>query len=105
MRLPHPFGVMCNCNPNIGTSIPIISPSHHQPGHNIPDPGPISDPPEFPSAQHLPPPLLPLVLLQTLYPDHLSAGTLYAQQHPTVICDSAVKLVDLMSRVGAGRSG
>jgi len=32
-------------------------------------------------------------------------GTLYAQQHPTVIYDSSVMSVDLMFRVVAGRSG
>lgn len=45
------------------------------------------------------------MLLQTLYPYHLSAGTLYAQQHPTVIYDSSVMSVDLMFRVVTGRSG
>jgi hypothetical protein len=96
---------MCNCSRNIGISIPTISPSHHHLGHDIPDPEPISDPRESPFAQHPPPPPPPPVLLQTLYPYHLSVGTLCAQQHPTVIYDSSVMSEDLMFRAVAGRNG
>jgi hypothetical protein len=96
--------VMCSYNPNTGISIPTISPSHHHLGHNLPDPEPISDPQEFLSSQHPPPLLPPPALPQTLYPYHLSVGTLYARQHPTVIYDSSVMSVDLMFRVVAGRS-
>ena len=45
------------------------------------------------------------MLPQTLYPDHPLVGTLYAQQHPTVIYDFSVKLVDLMFRAVAERNG
>jgi hypothetical protein len=101
---PRPFGEMCSCSRNIGTLIPAISPSHCHLGQNIPDPEPISDPRESPFAQHPPPPPPPPVLLQTLYPDHPSKGTLYAQQHPTVIYDSSVMSEDLMFRAVAERS-
>ena len=105
MLPPRRFGEMCSCSRNIGTSIPAISPSHHRLGNNLPDPGPISDPPGFPSAQHPPRLLPPPVLPRTLYPYHLSVGTLYAQQHPSVIYDSSVMSEDLMFRAVAGRSG
>jgi hypothetical protein len=104
MLHPRPFGATCSCSRNIGISIPIISPSHHHLGHNLPDPEPISDPQEYPSAQHPPPPPPLPELPQTLYPDHLSVGTLYAQQHPTVIYDFSVKPVNLMFRVEAERN-
>jgi hypothetical protein len=45
------------------------------------------------------------VLLQTLYLYHPSVGTLYAQQHPSVIYDSSVMSEDLMFRAVAGQSG
>jgi len=45
------------------------------------------------------------VLPQILYRDHPSVGTLYARQHPTVIYDFSVKLVDLMFLAVAERNG
>jgi hypothetical protein len=105
MLRPRPFVGMCNCSRNTGISIPAISPSHHHLGHNLPDPESISDPQGYPSAQHPPPPPPLPELPQTLYPYHLSVGTLYAQQHPSVIYDSSVMSEDLMFRAVAGQSG
>ena len=45
------------------------------------------------------------MLPQILYHDRPSVGTLYVQQHPTVIYDFSVKLVDLMFRAVAERNG
>ena len=98
---------MCSCSRNTGISIPIISSSAPStcPWQNLPDPEPISGLQGFPSSPHPPRPPPLLVLPRTLYPDHLSVGTLYVQQHPTVIYDFSVKLVDLMFRAVTERNG